>query len=130
MSRIRSSGTKPEVALEGALRKRGLRFSTQVGGIVGTPDFANKRRKIVVFVHGCFWHGHSCQGDRVPERCSQYWADKIVVNRRRDRRNTRKLRADGWKVLTVWECRIRSKSGLLREAQRVARAFSARLLGG
>ena len=125
MAKIRGSGTKPEIKLAKTLREAGLRFRQQVQGIPGKPDFAHRTAKMAVFVHGCFWHGHACQGGRIPATNSEFWRQKIVTNKRRDARNVRRLRASGWKVVVVWECRIRSRPALARETRRIVREWES-----
>lgn len=87
------------------LRKLGIRMRRNVKGLPGTPDFANKSRKIAIFVHGCFWHGHlGCRNAILPKRNAEFWAEKIAANRVRDRRKAAALRREGFHVITVWSC--------------------------
>lgn len=102
MARIRSRDTGPELAVRSALHAAGLRFRLHARGLPGTPDLVFPGRRTVVFVDGCFWHGHGCC--RVPD--SDFWRAKIAGTRARDRRVRRLLRAGGWSVLTVRECRL------------------------
>ena len=125
MAKIRSSGTKPEIKIAKALRQAGFRFREQVRSIAGKLDFAHRKRKMAIFVHECFWHGHSCQGERVSATRPAFWSQKIAANKRRDARNIRWLRAERWKMVVVWECRIRSFSGLARETRRILREWNA-----
>lgn len=120
MSRIRSSGTKPELSLRKALHARGFRYVLGGGGLPGRPDLILPRYKTVIFVHGCFWHLHSCLKGRRPGSHVNYWSPKLEGNVRRDRRSARRLRASGWRVITVWECRIKRSEGLSREVERIA----------
>ena len=126
MSRIRGSGTKPELILAKELRQIGMRFRQQAKGIAGKPDFANKSKRVAIFVNGCFWHGHLCQKGRIPKTNSSFWAEKILANRKRDRRNARYLRVSGWIVITVWECRIKKKTLLEKEILRIRRELDKR----
>lgn len=101
MAGIRGKDTKPELALRSALHRRSLRFRKHVKTLPGCPDIVFVSAKVVVFVDGDFWHGY-----RFPawsHKLSPYWRDKIEGNRRRDRRNFRRLRAAGWTVVRVWE---------------------------
>ena len=123
MSRIRSKGTKPEITLAAAMRSTGHKFDEQATDIEGTPDLVHRRRKIAIFIHGCFWHGHSCRGEKVIRTNSEYWSTKIATNKRRDNKIVRRLRNVGWKVLIVWECRIRGRSTLSREIVRISREW-------
>ena len=119
MSRIRSSGTGPEIRLAAELRKSRFKFTANESSLPGKPDFVFLRYKVIVFVHGCFWHGHVCQKERVPKTNSDFWREKVLRNRTRDARVTRSLRAKGWSVLTVWECRIKTSGACSHEALRV-----------
>lgn len=110
MAAIRAKDTKPEIAVRRALHGMGLRFRLHVSTLPGRPDIVMKKLMAVVQVKGCFWHGHRCLKGRVPGVNRRYWAGKIAGNRLRDRRNERRLRAMGWSVKTVWECRVRRSS--------------------
>lgn len=106
MKRVRRSDTEPEQQVAAILREIGIRTRRNVKGLPGTPDFANKTRKVAIFVHGCFWHGHvGCRYATVPKRNAAFWAAKIAANRARDLRKARELRRLGYRVLTVWSCR-------------------------
>ena len=119
MSRIRSTGTKPEVRFGAALKKYRFKFEQNLATLPGKPDFVFERYKVLVFVHGCFWHGHVCQKGRVPKTNSDFWSTKITRNRARDSRIVRRLRGDGWSVLTVWECQVNCPDSCEGEALRV-----------
>jgi DNA mismatch endonuclease (patch repair protein) len=109
MRRVRSRDTKPELLVRRILRAAGIGYRLGGGGLPGKPDLVMKGRKVAVFVHGCFWHGHDCpRGSRQPKANADYWAAKIGRNRARDERNTEALQADGWRVVTVWECDMRA----------------------
>ena len=100
MSRIRGKNTKIEIRMEGVLKKTGLKFEKHPK-MYGNPDFVHRRKKIVVFCDGDFWHGYRYgQKKRLAKK---FWRDKIENNMRRDRRYGRKLRRDGWSVLRLWE---------------------------
>lgn len=90
------------------LHSFGLRFICNDQSLPGTPDFVLPKMDAVVFVHGCWWHGHGCErGRRTPKTNRAYWAGKVERNRRRDRRVARELRVLGFSVWTVWECQLR-----------------------
>ena len=112
MARIRGSDTKPERAVQEILRQLRIRFRTGGCGLPGRPDFVLARRRTVLFVHGCFWHGHSCKGGHRPKTNSEYWHTKLDRNAVRDRKNSRLLRKHGWKVITVWECKTANEERL------------------
>lgn len=107
MARIRATDTKPELVVRRALHALGLRFRLHVPGLPGRPDIVMRRLRLVIQVKGCFWHGHSCLKGRVPGVNRRYWLGKIEGNKARDKRNERRLRALGWSVKGLWECRIR-----------------------
>ena len=119
MRRVRQHGTKPEQEVAAARRELGLRFRRNVRALPGSPDFANRARRWAVFVHGCFWHRHrNCARTTTPTRNHRFWLDKFDANRKRDQRNTRKLRAIGFRVITVWECQTRDGPKLSRRLAR------------
>lgn len=105
MSRIRSKDTKPELILRRALHAAGLRFRLHRKDLPGRPDLVFPSRRAVVFVHGCFWHGHEmCRRFKAPSSQQSYWLPKISGNVQRDLLAEAALRADGWRILKVWEC--------------------------
>ena len=110
MRRIRSTGTLPEIRVREAIGRlgfRGYRNNNRV--ILGNPDIVWSRKKVAVFVNGCFWHAHGCaEGIRKPKSNREYWIPKLTENRMRDRRNRHILRSRGWRILTIWECQISS----------------------
>lgn len=110
MSRIRGSNTKLEVLVRKGLHARGLRYRLGGAKLPGRPDIVLPKYRTVVFVHGCFWHGHGCPLYRLPKTRPEFWADKIGKNRIRDLRVTAELEALDWRVLTVWEYSLRGKS--------------------
>ena len=108
MSKVRSRDTKPELIVRSALHGMGYRYSLHVRGLPGTPDMVFPSRGKVIFVSGCFWHGHGCRvGKSRPKSNVEFWKNKIETNMRRDRRVAAALRRRGWSVMTVWECRIK-----------------------
>jgi DNA mismatch endonuclease (patch repair protein) len=110
MSKIRSKDTKPELALRKALFARGFRYRVNDNHLPGKPDIVLPKYKTVIFLHGCFWHGHEgCKYASIPKTNTKFWVDKITSNAERDKVNAEKLTALGWNVLTVWECEIRHK---------------------
>lgn len=108
MSRIRSKDTSPELRVRSALHRLGFRYRLHVRTLPGCPDLVFPARKTVLFVHGCFWHGHDCKvGARIPKTNSDYWRKKIERNRERAAASEAKLAEAGWRVLVVWECELR-----------------------
>lgn len=109
MARVRSGDTQPERIVRSCLHRLGFRFCLKKKGLPGTPDIVLPRFRAVVFVNGCFWHGHSkcSKGRTMPSTNVDFWRSKIRRNRVRDRRVIRDLRKLGWSVFTLWECEIR-----------------------
>ncbi len=107
MSRIRGRDTKPEMILRRGLHALGLRFRLHRKDLPGRPDLVFPRYRAVIQVHGCFWHGHDCPMFKWPATRAEFWKEKIVGNRRRDRASLGALHESGWRVLVVWECALR-----------------------
>ncbi|HRL05256.1 MAG TPA: very short patch repair endonuclease [Brevundimonas diminuta] len=105
MRRVKGRDTTPEMKVRRLLRGAGIGYRLGGCGLPGRPDVVMKGRRIALFVHGCFWHGHDCpRGARQPRSNADYWIAKIDRNRARDDRVTAELQAQGWRVLTLWEC--------------------------
>ncbi len=120
MRRVARRDTAPELAVRRWLFAQGLRFRLHGAGLPGRPDIVLARRHTVVFVHGCFWHGHHCKHGRVQARTnSAYWTAKIADNRARDQRQRKALRALGWQVEVLWECESARPDKLDRLARRL-----------
>ena len=110
MSRIRSKDTKPELTVRKFLFARGLRYRLHVRKLPGRPDLVLRRYRTVIFVHGCFWHGHeNCPYFVVPKTRTKWWIEKIEANRLRDSWATNELNKKGWNVLTIFECELRGQ---------------------
>lgn len=108
MSRIRSKGTQPELVVRRALHAMGFRFRLHRRDLPGKPDIVLPRHRLVIFVHGCFWHQHpGCKLASSPKTRGDYWIPKLASNVARDERHARELAAAGWRVETVWECDTR-----------------------
>jgi len=113
MSRIRSKDTKPEMHMRRMVHALGYRYSLHRRDLPGAPDMVFPSRKKVILVHGCFWHQHKgCIDGRLPKSREDYWLPKLRRNVERDRRNIRKLRRSGWKVMKVWECEVLGSENL------------------
>ena len=107
MSGIQGKNTKPELLVRKYLHGRGLRFRLHAKELPGKPDLVFPKYKAVVFVHGCFWHQHPrCRFAVVPASNVGFWKQKLDSNQERDQRNSKSLKALGWRVLTVWECQL------------------------
>lgn len=109
MAGIRARDTKPEVIVRKALFKAGFRFRLHRKDLPGNPDVVLPGRRVVLFVHGCFWHAHEgCRYAKKPATRQEFWEQKLSANVRRDRHACESLLSDGWRVLVVWECATRS----------------------
>ena len=105
-----SKDTKPEKIVRSWLHSRGYRFRKNRKDLPGKPDIVMPRYKLVIFVHGCFWHQHACKISNRPESNVSFWEEKFRRNKERDARNEQECRAMGWKVLTTWECKVINES--------------------
>lgn len=110
MSRIKGKDTGIEIQVRRALHASGLRYRLGGAGLPGRPDLVFHRHRTVIFVDGCFWHGHDCHLFRLPKTRTEFWKAKIDANRMRDRRVDRDLKALGWRSLHVRECELRGKT--------------------
>jgi DNA mismatch endonuclease (patch repair protein) len=122
MAAIKPKNTTPEVVVRQLLHALGLRFRLHDKNLPGRPDVVLQKHKTVVLVHGCFWHHHGCANSVWPQTRRDFWREKISGNRRRDRKNERALVRLGWRVITIWECEVRSG----KAQSLLARQFSAR----
>lgn len=126
MKRVRRERTAPEEVVAGMLREAGLRMRRNVRSLPGSPDFANNLRRLAIFVHGCFWHGHpSCALATVPKRNRAFWEAKLAANRKRDAAKVRALRTLGYEVLVLWQCKLRqqrTRSRIMSLGRRYPRA--------
>lgn len=105
MSAIRSRDTKPERKVRSALHAAGYRYRIHAIWLPGRPDIAFTKRRVAIFVHGCFWHSHpGCKNSAIPRTRTAYWSEKLARNVQRDTMNIEKLRAQGWHAIVVWEC--------------------------
>ncbi len=104
MASVGQANTAPEMLVRRMLHRLGYRYALHRRDLPGRPDLVFAPRRKVVFVHGCFWHGHECRKGRLPSSNVEYWTAKIARNRERDRSNVAELKASGWDVCVVWEC--------------------------
>lgn len=109
MSRVRSFNTRPELLVRSLLHRMGFRFRLHRRDLPGSPDLCLPKYRAAIFVHGCFWHCHSCShGSKRPASNQQYWSQKLQGNVRRDAAAISALRVRGWKSLVIWECELKS----------------------
>jgi len=120
MSHIKNTGTQPEEKVANMLRALHARYRRNDKSLPGEPDFVLSSAKIVLFVHGCFWHNHSnCNRADLPKTNRRFWKIKIESNKRRDRGIARLLRKQGWHVITIWQCRLRKADQVLKRLKRI-----------
>ena len=113
MRAVKSRDTQPEMRVRRLLHRMGYRYRLHRADLAGKPDIVFPARRCVIFVHGCFWHGHDCRrGKRIPATNVAYWTHKIARNVARFATQVEILEADGWRVLTLWECTLRDEAAL------------------
>lgn len=113
MARVQGKDTKPEMRVRRLLTRLGARYRLHRKDLPGSPDIVLPGRKLAIFVHGCFWHGHDCKrGARAPKANADYWQAKISRNRARDITSHEALQATGWRVETLWECELKDEAAL------------------
>jgi DNA mismatch endonuclease (patch repair protein) len=116
MSRVSSKNTKPEIAVRRLLHSLGYRFRIHYKSLRGTPDIVFTKRKKIVFIHGCFWHGHDgCRYAKLPASRTAFWAEKMARNRERDQQVYEALERQGWKLMIVWQCELKRKDELIEK---------------
>lgn len=114
MAKIHGKDTKPEMVVRRLVHGLGFRYRLHRKDLPGKPDLVFSSRRRVIFVHGCFWHGHGagCPLTRLPKSNTEFWKSKIESNRARDERNIHQLKELGWRVMIVWECELRDLAGV------------------
>jgi DNA mismatch endonuclease (patch repair protein) len=118
MRRVKGAGTTPERAVRRLIWSLGGRYRLNRKDLPGKPDIVLPGRRLAIFVHGCFWHGHDCpRGGRVPKANRDYWVAKVARNRARDQAARAALEAAGWRVETVWECELKDTAALAARAR-------------
>jgi DNA mismatch endonuclease, patch repair protein len=110
MSNIRGRNTKPELLIRKALFNKGFRYRLHVRNLPGKPDLVLPDYNAVIFIHGCFWHRHDCHLFKWPSTRPDFWKSKINRNQAVDLQTYRKLKKDGWYILTIWECALKGKT--------------------
>ncbi len=110
MASVGQRNTGPEMCLRKALHRLGLRYRLNDRRLPGSPDLVFRKYNAVIFVHGCFWHRHGCKLSTLPSTRKKFWRDKFEANKKRDKRNIDALLKEGWRVVIVWECIIKSKT--------------------
>lgn len=110
MSMIKGKNTKPEIIVRKFLHSKGFRFRLHKKDLPGRPDIVLPKYKTVIFIHGCFWHGHkNCKYFIIPKTRTKWWMNKINGNKETAKRNNVKLRKEGWKIITLWTCKLKPR---------------------
>mgnify|MGYP000762871208 FL=1 len=108
MSRISGNNTKPEILVRKYLFSHGFRYRKNKKELPGKPDIVLSKYHVIIFINGCFWHGHTCRAGRLPETNHAFWENKIHKNILRDKKNIQELETRGWKVIVIWECELKN----------------------
>lgn len=108
MSRIKGKDTKPELLVRKFLHAQGFRYRLHVKDLPGKPDIVLPKYKTVIFIHGCFWHGHkNCKYFKIPQTRTEWWLNKINTNKANDEKAVKELKKEGWRVVSIWECGLK-----------------------
>lgn len=120
MRRVKGRDTAPEMKVRRALTRLGARYRLHRKDLPGSPDIVMPGRRLALFVHGCFWHGHDCaRGARVPKQNRDYWVAKVARNVARDAKTRAELEGGGWRVETIWECELKDEAALTARLRRL-----------
>lgn len=120
MKQVRSKDTEPELIIRRHLHNMGYRFRLHRKDICGCPDIVLPKYKTVIFVNGCFWHQHTgCNRSKMPEANREFWINKLNNNKLRDKRNYRKLQKQGWKVIIIWQCKIKNITSIIKKLEKI-----------
>lgn len=125
MAAIKGKDTKPEMLVRRYLHACGFRYSLHCKKLPGSPDLVFRSLRTVIFIHGCFWHGHEkCKYYRLPKSNTEFWRDKVEQNRQRDSAVIQELESKGWRVFIIWECELKNKSTREATLRRMSRELS------
>lgn len=124
MAAVKARDTKPELFVRRVIHRAGFRYRLHARDLPGRPDLVFPRHRVVVFVHGCFWHGHGCTASNLPASNTAYWRMKQTRNAERHERTARALRVEGWVVVVLWECELATGTDALLALLRRMRAES------
>jgi len=119
MSKISGTETKPEILVRKYLFSKGFRFRKNDKRLPGRPDIVLPKYKTVIFIHGCFWHGHHCKAGKLPETNKDFWENKINSNTERDKKNQHKLEKLGWKIIIIWQCKLKNKKMITKKLKEI-----------
>lgn len=119
MARVKSMNTTPEMIVRRIVHRMGYRYRLHSHQLPGNPDMVFVKRRKIIFVHGCFWHGHECKsGIKQPKTNSEYWLRKLQRNKSRDTETYEKLKELDWEILVVWECELKNREQLIENLHR------------
>ena len=124
MSKISGKETKPEILVRKFLFANGFRFRKNDKRYPGKPDIVLPKYRTVIFVHGCFWHGHNCPAGKLPETNKKFWTEKISGNIERDKKNKKELKKLGWNVITIWQCELQNKNERIKTFEKLTNTLS------
>lgn len=110
MAKISGKETKPEIIVRKFLFSNGFRYRKNDKRLPGKPDIVLPKYKTIIFVHGCFWHGHHCPAGKYPKTNTEFWVSKIESNIKRDKKNIDALKMSKWKVIIIWQCELKTKN--------------------
>ena len=119
MSKISGKETKYEILVRKFLFEKGFRYRKNDKRLPGRPDIVLPKYKTVIFIHGCFWHGHHCKAGKLPETNKEFWENKINSNIERDKKNQYKLEKLGWKIIIVWQCELKNKKMMTKKLKEI-----------
>ncbi len=119
MSKISGTETKPEILVRKYLFGKRFRFRKNDKRLPGRPDIVLPKYKTVIFIHGCFWHGHLCKAGKLPETNKEFWGNKINSNIERDKKNQHKLEKLGWKIIIIWQCKLKNKKMMIKKLKEI-----------
>ena len=119
MSKISGTETKPEILVRKYLFSKRFRFRKNDKRLPGRPDIVLPKYKTVIFIHGCFWHGHHCKAGKLPETNKEFWENKINSNMERDKKNQHKLEKLGWKIIITWQCKLKNKKMMTKKLKEI-----------
>lgn len=128
MSKISGKETKLEILVRKYLFSKGFRYRKNVKKLPGTPDIVLPKYKTVIFVNGCFWHGHNCPAGKLPETRKEFWGNKISGNIERDKKEQEQLKQLGWKVIVIWQCELKNSTLRYERFERLKSELSLALI--
>ena len=119
MSKISGKETKYEILVRKFLFEKGFRYRKNDKRLPGRPDIVLSKYKTIIFIHGCFWHGHHCKAGKLPETNKEFWGNKINSNIERDKKNQHKLEKLGWKIIIIWQCKLKNKKMMTKKLKEI-----------